>query len=220
MKPRRLLGPLIFTSVMFLLLIALGVWQLKRLAWKENLLAEIATASRNPPQPLAGNPPPFTKLWVEGRWDTAHQSFYGTDVRRGQLGAYLIEPLLREGAPPLLVDRGFIPDGARIDDPSGLVRVVGYARAPEHSRPLGISDDPAHRHFYALDPAAIAAAIGLAPPEPFVLMAMGPEMGPPEPAHGFPDLPNNHLSYALTWFSFAVIDWVVFLVWWRRKKEK
>ncbi len=205
---------------MFAVLMSLGFWQVRRLAWKENLLAEIAAAARNPPIPLGEAPRPFTKVMVRGRWDSAHRVLYGTDVRRDRLGAYLIEPLLREDAPPILVDRGFVADGTKVADPPGDVAVVGYIRAAEHGSWWGIKDDLREQHFYTLNATAIARAVGLAAPEPYVLVAMGARMGPPEPAHDFPELPNNHLSYAITWFSFALIDWIIFVIWVRKNWQR
>jgi cytochrome oxidase assembly protein ShyY1 len=75
-------------------------------------------------------------------------------------------------------------------------------------------------HFYTLNAAAIARAVGLREPEPYVLVAMGPQMGSPERAHDFPELPNNHLGYALTWFSFALIDWIIFVIWVRKNWQR
>ena len=213
------MGPFLCSLLMFGLLIRLGVWQLHRLAWKENLLAQIAIARQNPPIPLPADPRPFTKVAARGQWDTAHRVLYGTDVRHEHLGAYLIEPLLRPGAPPLLVDRGFVADGVSIADPPGEVLVAGYIRAAEHGSWWSIKDDLAARHFYALNAAAIARAEALPTSEPYELVAMGNGAGPPEPAHDFPELPNNHLNYALTWFSFALIDAIIFGLWYRKNRR-
>jgi surfeit locus 1 family protein len=216
---RNVRAPFLFTLVVFLILVQLGAWQLRRLHWKEGLLARIDIATRNPPVPLAGAPEAFTKVVVTGTWDVAHKALYGTDVRRGQLGAYVIEPLLRAGMPPVLVDRGFVANGVAVPDAPGEVRVVGYVRDAEPGSWWGIKDDLREWHFYALDARAIAREMGMAQPESFTLVAMGDEAGPPEPARGFPELSNNHLSYALQWFSFAVIDWVVFGVWWWKARR-
>ena len=210
---RQLIGPFIFSLLMFAAAIALGVWQVKRLHWKENLLAEIAVAQSNPPIPLPAVPRQYTKVSVTGRWDHAHAVLYGTDVRGERLGSFLVEPLLRPGLPPLIVDRGFLPDDMQKPaDPTGDVTVTGYISDPDHPHWWSIKDDLAARHFYTLNPTAIAAALGTAKPAPYLLELMGDQTSYPEPAHAFPDLPNNHLSYAVTWFSMALIDLVIFIL--------
>src|SRR6185312_6054462 len=109
---RRLVWPAITTAVMFALLLALGTWQIRRLAWKDALLAEIDRAEAAPPVPLPPNPSPFTKVEASGTLRGDLAVLYGVDVRdRPQplMGAQLVEPLERPGQPVLLVDLGWIP---------------------------------------------------------------------------------------------------------------
>jgi len=210
---RQLIGPFLLSFVLFVAAIGLGVWQVKRLHWKENLLAEIATAQSNPPIPLPAEPRQYTKVAVNGRWDQPHAVLYGTDVRRDQLGSFLIEPLLRPGHPPLIVNRGFIPDNqAKNPGPTGDVTVTGYITAPDHIHWWSVKDDLPERHFYTLNPTNIAGALAMPTPEPYLLELMGDQTSYPEPAHAFPDLPNNHLNYAVTWFSLALVDLVIFVL--------
>jgi surfeit locus 1 family protein len=53
---------------------------------------------------------------------------------------------------------------------------------------------------------------------PFILIAMGPtpQAGYPIPAEHLPRPPNNHLSYAITWYGLAVALVVIFAVWSRK----
>jgi surfeit locus 1 family protein len=79
-------------------------------------------------------------------------------------------------------------------------------------------DDLADRRFYTLDTGAIGLALGLPEPEPFALVALGHESGSsyPVPAQSLPRPPNNHLSYAVTWYGLAVALVVIFTVWIRK----
>ena len=68
-----------------------------------------------------------------------------------------------------------------------------------------------------LDPAAIGAALGLASVAPFTLVALGPAPTPPRARRSaLPRPPNDHLSYALTWFGLAACLLVVFVVYVRK----
>ncbi len=228
-QARRLIGPGIATLVMLVLLIGLGVWQVQRLAWKEGLLAQIDRAEASPAVPLGEAPPgQFAKVRVTGRLDATRSVLYGAEVRSTeagpQMGGQLLQPLDRPGQLPVLVDRGWVPStqaaliAAPIDQPAGEVTIDGYARQPETPGWLSARDDAATDRFYTLNPAAIGSAMGLREVAPFVLVALGtpPPQGLPEPATALPRPPNNHLSYAVTWFGLAAILLAIFLIWSRK----
>jgi surfeit locus 1 family protein len=224
---RRLLGPALMTVVMVLVLCGLGTWQVYRLQWKLGILAQIEAAERAPPVPLGPAPTPYQKVAVTGRFDYAKAALYGADVRDTKagptMGAYQLVPLEREGAPPILVERGWAPqpESAPEDKPEGTVTVTGYVRPSESAHWFSPASDLQERRFYTLDTDAIALALGLPAPEPFVLVALGPDSADkfPIPAQHLPQPPNNHLSYAVTWYGLAVAAIVVFLVWARKESK-
>ncbi len=93
--------------------------------------------------------------------------------------------------------------------------VEGYVHPAERAGSFSATDDVAGRHFYTLDPQVIGAALGLGRVAPFTLVAMGaPAI--PDPARHLPRPPNNHLSYAVTWFGFAITLLVIFAVYARK----
>ncbi len=212
---RRLALPFLITLVLVCLTSGLGVWQIQRLAWKNSILAGMDKAERSPAIPLPALPGAFQKVSVRGTLDPRLAISYEDDVRddamgRVVMGTHLVEPLLRAGYPPLLVDLGWVkypplPAG-------GVVDVTGYIRPAEHPNWLSARDDPRGRRFYTLDPARIAAGIGLPAPLPYTLVAVGPP-AVPDPARGLPRPPNDHLQYAITWFSLSLVAIVMFLVW-------
>lgn len=217
----RLLGPAISTLVMLALLVGLGVWQIERLHWKLGILAQIDRAEALPPVRLPVHPSPFAKVEISGVWQNAAQALYGAEGRDSlaagpQMGGQLIMPLLRPGQPPVLVDRGWIPSGrlGHVAAPGGMTTVQGYVRAADHPHLFSATDDPAAHLFYTLDPAAIGAALGLPRVAPFTLIAMGPTppAGLPDPAKNLPRPPNNHLTYAITWFGLAATLVVIFSI--------
>ncbi len=206
---RRLLWPGLMTLAMLALAVSLGVWQVQRLAWKTNLLAEIDRGEAAAAIPLPADPQPFTKVRVEGLLRQDLAALYGVEVRTTQagpvLGAFLLNPLERPGADPIIVDRGWVPTNAPRDATPIAATVEGYVRPPEHSVRFGAANDPAARRFYALDPVAIGASLGLPHVAPFTLVALGdaPRGSYPEPAQALPRPANNHFIYVLTWFGLA-----------------
>jgi surfeit locus 1 family protein len=210
------------TVLMLALLLGLGTWQIQRLHWKEAILARIAEAGRAPATPLPPHPAPFTKVSVAGTLDNAHAVLLGAEVhdtRQGTaLGAQIIVPLLRpDGAPPVLVDRGWVPTEPPLPygKPAGPVRIDGFIRLRERPGVFTPGNDPAGRRFFSIDPAAMGRALGLAHVASFVLVAMGPARPDvyPAPAQRLPQPPNNHLEYALTWYGLALVLLVTFIRW-------
>jgi surfeit locus 1 family protein len=221
---RPLLWPGVMTVAMLALLLGLGTWQVQRLHWKRGLLAQIAHAEAAPAVPMPADPEPFTKVELTGRLRDDLSATYGAEVRDmrsgPELGTHLIVPLEHGDGDVVLVDRGWVPESRphAIALPSGEVTVDGYVRPGDTPGLFSARDSPATRQFYTLDPAAIGAALGLRRVAPFILVAMGPT--PPEhypdPARHLPQPPNNHLSYAITWYGLAVALVVIFVLWARK----
>jgi surfeit locus 1 family protein len=213
------------TAAMLAVLVSLGVWQVHRLAWKEGILAQIDHAEAGPPVPLPAEaqtsaPLAYSKVSVTGSFREDLSALYGDEVRQTpdgvRMGAQLIVPLMRKDAPPVLVDRGWVPLSRRnpIGMPRGEVTVDGYIRPADRPGPFSAHDDVAMRRFFTLDPKAIGAALGITV-EPFTLVALGPPPPDlfPDPARRMPRPPNDHLSYAITWFGLALALAVIFTVW-------
>lgn len=199
---RGILWPVAAALPVFCLLLALGFWQLQRLQWKTDLLARMDAAEAAAPLPLGTAPQPFARVLAEGVFDAGRTALVGLEPRHGVLGARLVVPLLREGAPPVLVDLGWVPQGMRGPVPEGRVQVLGFVHPGDRRSWLAAADDVAGRHFFTFDPPAIAAALGLEGAEPFALIRLGPE-GTPDPLRQIPRPPNNHLGYVITWWGLA-----------------
>ena len=144
MRTNSLVGLTALTLAAFAVLIGLGVWQLKRLAWKEGLIAEIETRTKAPPITLAeamaiareGRDPSYYRVKVEGSFDHAKE-LYLYAVSEGRVGWHVITPLKTEAGDVVLVDRGFVPDELKSPasrpqgELAGAVAVSGIVRVPE-----------------------------------------------------------------------------------------
>jgi surfeit locus 1 family protein len=218
---RRLLLPLLVTLPLLAVLVALGTWQAQRLGWKTAILARIDAAEAGPPAPLPADPADFAKVEAAGRFDHARESLVGLEVRGAVLGSRLVTPLLRDGAPAILVDRGWVPLERRdgVSRPEGELRVTAWVRPTERVGWFSAADDPAGRRFYTFDPDTIGPALGLPALAPFGLVALGEATGLPQPDRRLPRPSNNHLGYAITWYGLAVALVGVFLVWARRRMK-
>ena len=215
--------PLLAVCLGVAVLLSLGTWQVKRLAWKEALLARIAALQTAPPEPLQvvlnrfGAPGQRTQgevdfVRVQAECPTLQQTptLHLYAILDGVLGDRLITacPLSGSRYGSLLVDRGFVDADHLADVRQGaplLGSIIGVLRRPEAASWISPPNAPARNDWHTRDVAGMAAALHAANPAPVMLMLERPGAGPPgpRPAAIPTDIPNNHLGYALTWFGLA-----------------
>lgn len=214
---------LVLGLVAMAVLLSLGHWQQRRLAWKENLLAEIHARTAAAPRPLDDAILQFNQtgdvdyvpVVVQGRFLHEHEMYF-LATHKGQSGWYVYTPLLRDGEPAVLVNRGFVPydnKNARTR-PSGQIEgkitIKGLSRNPLPSKPSGLvpDNDLAGNVFYWKDLTAMWERTGLGS-----RMSVSPIFVDADDVAnpgGLPiggvtriELPNNHLQYTLTWYGLA-----------------
>jgi surfeit locus 1 family protein len=219
---RRMILPLLFGLIGAGILVWLGVWQLQRLAWKEAILSDIASRLDHAPVALPLSPDPvrdvFLPVEVAGK-------FTGEDIAvltsRKEIGAgYRIIAAFETGdGRRVMVDRGFLPEEDRAR-PQAVrqAAIVGTLHWPQETDSFTPPPDAATGMWFARDVPAMAMALGT---EPVLVVAQsdtGDGITPmPVDATG---IPNDHLSYAITWFSLAVV-WLgmtVLLLWRIRRR--
>lgn len=207
------------------LLLGLGAWQLQRLAWKEALIAERDLRLKAAPVSLdvalkefdADRSVEFLKVKAQGTFQHDAELFVLT-TEGGVPGFEVVTPLVSREGVVVLVDRGFIPeplkDAKRRPDsqPAGDVEVTGLLRRHVQNRGAFTPDnDTAGNIWYWWDIPAMLAFARVAPDQrvaPFVLhIEPDPKAGRtlPSPVATDENLTNNHLQYALTWFSLAIL---------------
>jgi surfeit locus 1 family protein len=230
-RPGSIVGSAIATLVVFAILCGLGVWQIERKAWKENLIATLDTRLAAAPQlvPPASQWPNLQQGRDEYRRVALNVEFergkdalvyaaasaFRPDVR--QPGFWVLSPARLPAGGTVIIDRGYIPTSQRDaipPPPTGPVDLVGIMRWPEASGMFTPVPDLAHGVWYARDITAIAAAKNWGPVAPFSIEQESPQR-PDAPKVGklVVNLPNNHLQYIITWFGLAAGLLGVYGVW-------
>lgn len=214
-------APLVLLALV--LLLALGTWQVKRMYWKEGLLADIQQRTQAAPVPLvdiekmaaSGGDIEYRTVRLSGTFDhTKEQHFFATF--QGQTGYYIYTPLKLADDRTIFVNRGFVPYDMKEPETrkegavAGTVNIEGLARARLGSKPSSLlpDNDLAKNIYYWKDLTAMTNRAGLQPAQvlPFFVDANAT----PNPG-GWPkggvtliDLPNNHLQYVITWYGLAL----------------
>jgi surfeit locus 1 family protein len=213
--------PLLFGLIGAAILIGLGVWQLQRLAWKEAIIADISARIVAAPISLPASPDPTADRYLPV---TATGRFTGDAldvlVSRKQIGAGIrVIEAFDTGGRRILVDRGFVPQGAR-DAPRGAdaTEVTGNLHWPEEVDGFTPPPDAATGLWFARDVTAMAQALRTDPVLIIARDATAPGIEPlPVDTSG---IPNDHLGYAVQWFGLAAV-WLgmtAYLLWRIRRK--
>ena len=216
-------------ALVFALLVALGIWQMERLAWKEALIARVDARLRA--APVAAPEPPtwqglgresheYLRVQLHGHFANALETTVHATTELGP-GYWVLTPLLTDKGFWVLINRGFVPAELResASRPAASTEddetVIGLLRFSEPRGSL-LQKNAADR-WYSRDVAAIAAQRGLGTPgypglvAPYFVDAGTPGEAPagaeswPRPGLTVVQFRNNHLVYALTWFGLAAM---------------
>lgn len=227
---RRLIVPGLLTIVGLAILISLGVWQLQRKVWKEDLIATLDAQLTALPVPL----PPASqwdgmtrdnsefrrvRFHAEAIADAKPAYLYTgasalrTDVK--QAGYFVFVPVKVPDGRTIVVNQGYVPGERKTAPIAGAGDITGYIRWPEKPGWFVAETDSNGDIWFVRDPAAMAKARGWGPVAPFYI-----DQEAPVPPDGFPKpgpltvkLKNDHLGYAITWFGLAASLAIVFIAW-------
>lgn len=215
-------------------LIVLGVWQVQRREWKHDLLARIAAERAAPPRDLVEvltgpqDARAFAHVEADGELDATRGVHVFAAAGQGGADYRVIAPLDYGDGRFILVDLGTITEAEKtaLSGPvpaaaGGFIHVEGILRPSEGSGWTTAAPDLKGNRWYTRDVPAIAAALGLKEVPPFVLQAETPNGGGlPRPVPFQPELADNHLAYAVTWFSLALILCVVYVLFHLKRPEE
>ena len=226
--------PTIFLVPALAILTGLGVWQLQRLEQKSELIARIEAGLAAEPALLPAQVPDpdawdYRRVLVEGVFLHDRELFLTGRTYRGQPGLHVVTPLRHADSGSedavILVNRGWIPLAARdragrADGlPTDAVTVSGIARRPPERGWMQPDNEPDANLWFWVDVAAMAEAAAVGPVPELILEADAAGDALPIGGQTRFDIPNNHLQYAITWFAFAVILLVIYVLYHRRPND-
>lgn len=248
--PKKTIAGKIFSALFALLLLfffcaftALGVWQVKRLAWKEDLIARVNARAHllpvaAPPKAEWGNitaeQDEYRPVTAAGRLLNDKEILVSASVllnvldESGGAGYWVMTPLQTADGALIFINRGFVPadkkaQAARSQSlPQGEQQITGLLRLSEGGGVLFNKNDPQHNIWYNRQLPAMAAADGLPAQNvaPYFIDAGNAPNPGGWPRGGLTQVhfPNNHLVYAITWFSGALGIILAAFLTFRRKK--
>lgn len=226
---KRISGFIIFAAAAFLVLVALGTWQLQRRAEKFDLIARHEAALHAPakPFPIASSwsatdfkKLEYAKVALEGHFlplPEIHLYALLPKIKgkMGGVGWWVIMPFELSDGGIVFVNRGFVPQEQKYPAlrPKslalpGMQTLQGLVRLPEEPGHFTPTNDLKTNEWYVRDPSAYAdyESLDRQRVAPVVIDQLSSNLDPlPQPSDGKFNLPNNHLSYAITWYVLALV---------------
>ncbi len=210
---RRILLPLIFGLIGAAILISLGVWQLRRLEWKETVLAQIEARIVANPVALPATPDPdadrFLPVKVSG--DILGSTIRVLVSQKSEGAGYRLINAMDLDGRRILVDRGFVRlQQTPPEPPFENVTVTGNLHWPQERDSYTPDNDRAANIWFAREVGVLAQELGT---DPVLVIARETSFddSPVTPLPvGSEGIPNDHLGYAVQWFGLAAV-WLAML---------
>ncbi|GIX93502.1 surfeit locus protein 1 [Caerostris darwini] len=205
----------------------LGTWQVKRRAWKLNLIEEIKNKRKAAPIELPENldelaSMEYQRVQVQGKFDHSKELYIGlrqliTENDEGgglfssrpQSGYLIITPFhVTDKNITILVNRGWVPKNKIDPDKraegqiSEEINLVGTIRLPEKRPQFCPKSKPISGTFYFRDVPKMSELAGTAP---IFIDAETNSTVPDGPIGGQTRITfrNEHFSYIVTWYSLC-----------------
>lgn len=209
-------------AVVFVGLVLLGNWQVRRYHLKLKIAHDIATRVHAPPVDAPG-PAQWLRI-ADGHLQYLHVALHGRFIGGQTLvhgssskgyGYWVMAPLRTDRGFIVLINRGYIPPGipgtptsAKIAPPSGEVTLTGLLRPTEPRGGFMRRNQPKKDLWYSRDVAAIAAADHLPADKvaPYFVDAAATAGGSEPPVAGLTSIRiyNHSFGYAITWYLLAL----------------
>ena len=196
---------LLLAGVMFVSMIALGNWQMRRLAWKLDLIESVQTRAFGDPVPAPQDAAPeYLRVFATGTF--AHdQSLRIKAVTEIGPGYWIMTPLVTDGM-ILWINRGFVPntlEQGAWERPQGQQRVTGLVRLDQPGGTLLERNQPDTGRWVSADLSEMSRA-------QTAYFIDSEATGADWPRGGLTRLTfrNTHLVYALTWYAMAALFFV------------
>ena len=204
---RKLVFPLLLGLVGVFLLLYLGIWQIQRLYWKTTILKNIEQKIVAKPIELPITPDPeddqYRSVVVSGVIQP-QEIHVLTSLKAVGPGFLVINPMILQNGRTIMVDEGFIPEDQKNSlRRQGKVKIIGNLLWPNEIDSFIPDPNIEKNIWFGRDLNKMAEFLGADP-----ILVVVRKISPPNtalPQRVGVHMSNNHLSYAITWFSLAFV---------------
>jgi len=217
----------LFTLISLAILLSLGTWQMNRLSWKLELIAQVNERTQMAPRDLdalvsadsESSDLEYSVVTVTGIYDHSREAHLYRLKAGGAPGYNIITVLERDGLPDVLVNRGYVPLAKKnaMTRPEGQitgpVSVTGLVRLPQTATSFLPPNNPGANEWYFYDFESIRQFLSAPDIMPVFVEADATANpgGWPEGGLTRVEFKNDHLGYAITWYGLAAALFAVYI---------
>ena len=209
----------IFVFLFITLFCTLGTWQLYRLQWKQDVINQISEGLKSTPikysQDIRKN---YQKVTLVGEYDFKSQIYLYSLNDKGQPGFDVVTPFETTKKENVLVNRGWIKKELKNHSDINILsnNVTGMLRQANRKNFFTPDNDINKNIWFSVNLEDVQKITGKKFNE-FIVYLDDKNINAPKPKKITVDLPNNHLKYAITWYSIA-ISILLYYLYFRKKK--
>ena len=219
----------IFAFPSFLILIILGSWQVQRLSWKSDLISNYNNNFQQAPitvkelfKDRKNNK--YRRTVIYGEYDHANEIQIIGKTYEGNAGFHIITPFILENNEIIYINRGWVPKKyadkktRKFSLLEEKVRLVGLVRLPQKKGYFVPENEPVNGFWFTIIPEEFNGHLNIIGEKEFYIdeLNIDEKLKLPMPANGKVQVPNNHLQYAITWYSLALGLLIVYFAWHRQ----
>lgn len=211
--------------IVFLICLLLGSWQVKRLVWKQDILAKVREYNDYKPIELENfheglKDILYKKVKVRGRLhhDKEIHLYSGGKLAYGSDGYLIFTPLESMDGEFILINRGWVPQNKKDQLKRAatlimeIVEIEGIVIEIREPKWKMFSNNLDKNVWLWLDSSKISEHTELILPSYYIMQQGNWNILPINSRFSAEMIRNDHLQYALTWFSLAALSLAFFII--------
>ena len=212
----------VFVFLFIILFCFLGTWQLYRLDWKNNLITEITEGLNSEPILYSySSVKNYQRFILEGEFDYSNQLYFYSLSTKSEPGFDVFTPYKLKDGNFVLVNRGWIKKELKNKveiNQNQSSKIIGVAKTEFKINIFKPENEPKNNIWFSINFDEFETQLGVKLNRAIFYLD-DKNINLPKPREINADLPNNHLKYALTWYSIAISILLYFLYFRKKNNE-
>ena len=219
--------PTVFFVFSLITLLSLGTWQVKRLIWKNDLISFYLKQSENNiinlhKESFIPEEIEYRKVRATGKFFNKKEVHITGKTYEGNAGFHVITPFLMQNGNYVLVNRGWVSENYKeaksrtfslINEETSIIGLIRYPQKKGYFVP---KNEPDNGFWFTIKPTEIKKHLKI-DKETFITkfyidaLRKGKKINLPIGIKEKINIRNQHLSYAITWYSLAIVLMIIYL---------
>ena len=196
----------IFVFLFITLFCSLGTWQLYRLQWKQDLIIQISEGLKSTPIQYSKNiKKNYQKVILVGEYNFKNQIYLYSLNSKGQPGFDVVTPFQTTNKENILINIGWIKKEFKHDPKINFPtkNIIGMLKKANRKNIFTPDNDLEENIWFSINLEDVQKITDKKFNE-FIVYLDDKNIIIPKPKKITIDVPNNHLKYAITWYSISI----------------